>query len=488
MKKIVAHILFLLVICFALPVPAQRIYSGQIKVPGELKEVGDSIVLDLSVDINDLYINTNRFLTITPILTNGMSSVEYPPILINGTTRHKAYQRAVALGHIEEYEPVPGAVIQSKNKVLAPAPYHYSVAYQDWMQDAYLEVREVLCGCGGEREMITHERLFDKILLEPRAYNFLPGLSYLQPQAEPVKNRSERYEVYLNFPVGKTVIQREFGNNQSELNKLESAINTLKNDANLTVTRVNIAGYASPEGSVALNDRLSEGRAQALKTLLTGSIDLPASVYHVTHGGEDWTKLTELVEQSNLAHKDEILTIIRTTPDATQRQSKLVALDRGVPYKQLLNEFYPQLRRVICEVSYSVKNFTVEEGKEILRTKPQQLSLNEMFLIANTYDTGTKEFTDVFDTAVRLFPDDPVANLNAAASSLSRNDVIRAREYLQKADSGSPAYANNMGVLYMLQGDYANAVAEFNKAIAGGSREAQRKLDEINRKIFIMSF
>ena len=55
--------------------------------------------------------------------------------------------------------------------------------------------------------------------------------------------------------------------------------------------------------------------------------------------------------------------------------------------------------------------------------RPQNLSLNEMYLVANTYSNGSREFINVFETAVRLFPEDDVAKLNAAIAALSRGDV-----------------------------------------------------------------
>jgi hypothetical protein len=38
-----------------------------------------------------------------------------------------------------------------------------------------------------------------------------------------------------------------------------------------------------------------------------------------------------------------------------------------------------------------------------------------MYLVAQTYEPGSPEFNEVFDIAVRLFPDDETANLNAAS-------------------------------------------------------------------------
>ena len=66
--------------------------------------------------------------------------------------------------------------------------------------------------------------------------------------------------------------------------------------------------------------------------------------------------------------------------------------------------------------------------------RPQKLDLNEFYLAAQEYEPGTDEFTEVFETAVRMFPDDTIANLNAANAAM-RRDYDSARRYLNEAKS-----------------------------------------------------
>ncbi|MDH6321728.1 Tfp pilus assembly protein PilF, partial [Parabacteroides sp. PH5-13] len=122
---------------------------------------------------------------------------------------------------------------------------------------------------------------------------------------------------------------------------------------------------------------------------------------------------------------------------------------------------------------------------------PRQLSLNEMFLVANTYPEGSPQFAEVFETAVRLYPEDPVANLNAAASALKAGDQVRAERYLQNAASktqngnvvrGTAEYYNNLGVLEMLRGNAAKSKSLFKRASERNLDAALKNLDEIKRK------
>ena len=77
----------------------------------------------------------------------------------------------------------------------------------------------------------------------------------------------------------------------------------------------------------------------------------------------------------------------------------------------------------------------------VIREKPQHLSLNEMFLVANTYEPGSQDYNDVFEIAVRMYPNDETANLNAAVIALGKNNLDDAKRYLSKA--GTSAEAQN---------------------------------------------
>ena len=122
------------------------------------------------------------------------------------------------------------------------------------------------------------------------------------------------------------------------------------------------------------------------------------------------------------------------------------------------------------------------EARDLLHTRPQNLSLNEMYLVANLYEPGSAEFRDVFEIAVRMFPTDPAANLNAAAAALARRDTATAGVYLDRIAEQTPEVLNARGVLYMLQGNYAQAEEALTKAAEAGSPEARINLGELARK------
>jgi predicted Zn-dependent protease len=188
-----------------------------------------------------------------------------------------------------------------------------------------------------------------------------------------------------------------------------------------------------------------------------------------------------MVQNSYIEPKGAILSIIQTY-SGEMRKDRLKALGGGTVYQRLLQEYYPRLRRVVSRIEYTVRKFDVEEAKQIIKEHPQQLSLDEMFLVANTYPEGSKEFKEVFETAVCIFPKDPVANLNAAASALLDKDLARAERYLQKAKKNTPAYYNNLGVLSMMQNKTARAKNLFRYAAESKLAAAMENLKELKKK------
>lgn len=148
----------------------------------------------------------------------------------------------------------------------------------------------------------------------------------------------------------------------------------------------------------------------------------------------------------------------------------------------MLQHFYPALRHTDYRIDYNIRTFSdVEEIKRIMEERPQKLSLNEFYLVAGKYEPGTDEFTDVFETAVRMFPNDEVANLNAANAAIRRDDFAAARRYLNKAgDSAEAVYAR--GALAVREKDYDTAHRYLETARDMGLEKAAATLKELEER------
>ena len=288
--------------------------------------------------------------------------------------------------------------------------------------------------------------------------------SYVVPEVESPKVRSESYTAYLDFQQGRSEIISSLRNNAAELRRFNDMTQKIAADIYSTVSRITISGYASPEDTYERNMALSERRTQSVRNYVINTYGIDPGLFHVSGRGEDWTTLETLVAASNIPEKDLVLEIIRSGGDPDEREKSLKQLSNGDIYRQIFAEFYPALRRTDYVVDYIVVPFSIEESKRVILTHPQNLSLNEMYLISNTYEAGGTDFNEVFETAVRVFPNSDVANINAAAAALERRDTDAATLYLGRVKEHTPAYWNNLGVLNWLVGKREEAADCFSRA------------------------
>lgn len=91
---------------------------------------------------------------------------------------------------------------------------------------------------------------------------------------------------------------------------------------------------------------------------------------------EDWVGFKEKVEADpNVPNRSEVLAIIDSSDDPDRKEAKLRALGGGAAFRYVLKDIFPSLRRSEYKIDYTVREFTVDEGREIIKTRPQQLSL-----------------------------------------------------------------------------------------------------------------
>lgn len=297
-------------------------------------------------------------------------------------------------------------------------------------------------------------------------------VSYVIPEAEAVKTRSESGRAYLDFAAGRTEIVADFKNNAVELGRMRELIESVTDNPDATITAVTIVGHASPESTYDINLTLSERRAQALRNYIGMIYGLPASLFSVSGAGEDWEGLEELVEQSDVPRKEQVLRIIRNVGIFDGREKRLMDLAGGEPYRWMRAMLFPKLRRVEYRIDYTVSAFTVERSKEVMKTRPGTLSLNELYMIARTYPVGSDDFNKVFELAAVLYPDSDIANLNAAACALERKDTASATRHLARIEQHNDAYWNNMGILALLTGDRNRAAECFLRGGGHGEKNA----------------
>lgn len=439
--------------------PSPRLAGDMVSVENLYAGKADSrFVVSFELKLDSLDMPSNRQLVFTPYVAGAGVRRPMPPIVVNGRRADITYRRCGSSRF-----PSGVTAVRRKNGTGQTVGYSAILPYEEWMRNCNVVIGQDLCGCGDTLGS-------DAVELRRLRTPFMP---YVRPKAEGLKARADSGKAYIDFPVDKTTLYPDYRNNPSELDKIIKSINVVKDDRNTTITRVEIHGYASPESPYDHNAWLAENRAKTLTDYVRRLVDLPDTVFRVSSTPEDWAGLRDYVAGSSLPHRDDILAVIddaSSDPDSREWRIKL-----GWPddYRTLLRDCYPGLRHSDYRVDYVVRPFTVDEAREILKSNPKLLSLEEMYLVAQSYEPGSPEFNSVMETAVLMYPADPTANLNAACARVESGDYAGAERYLSKAGP-TPQALHLRGVIAMLRGDHAGAARLLDAAIAGGDAGARR--------------
>lgn len=442
-----------------------RLAATQVAVENtRVEHTDNNLVVSMDLVLDSLELPSNMRFVFTPIVRNAEEERFMEPVVVNGRKQQIMYER-------EDYKQYSAqtTVVRRKNETAQTVRYTAVLPYESWMKNADVAVYEDLCGCG---DLLDQNRTVVRRLRTPL-------LAFIRPQAEPSKDREMHGQAFIDFPVDRIELFPDYRNNPAELQKIIQSINVVKEDRNTSITSIEIHGYASPEGTYEHNTYLAENRARTLTDYVRRLVRLDSDLFHVTSTPEDWDGLRKRVVEGNLTHGSEILALIDDVslePDPKEWKIKTTYPE---DYRFMLDTWYPALRHSDYVVRYKVRAFSVEEAKALLHTKPQQLSLEEMYLVAQTYEPGSPEFNEVFQIAVRMYPDDPTANLNAACAALSVENYDAARRYLERAGN-SPQAVHARGVVAMQEGRLAEARNLFDQAAKAGVPEAAENLKNLD--------
>ena len=447
---------------------AQSVASGAVTIDSVQTSVeNERVDVAFKLNLSNLKLKAEQQLILTPMLAADGDTTALQPVIINGRSQQIRMMRASkrAKKYAEGKEPI---VVLRKNGTEQSISYSQTIMRKQPLESDVLQLfaAQDLCGCGDLQDQ-------DRTLLAniDNLDAWMPAIAFVKPAAEARKQRAETGEAYLSFRVNKTDIVVDLFDTTRELAKITKTIDLVRDDKNVEITGINIHGFASPDGPYANYERLARERAASLKNYVSHLYTIDNKLFSSNSTPEDWDGFRHKVQQSQLANKEEILKIANSNlapDDKDKRIRQLYPQD----YAVIMSDIYPRLRHSDYTVSYTVRPFSVEEAKQILKTRPQQLSLQEMYLVAQTMEEGSAEFNEVFDIAVRMFPNDPTANLNAACADLQRRDVASAEKHLLKAGNSAEAL-NARGALAVMKKDYALARQLFADAATAGSADAK---------------
>ena len=290
---------------------------------------------------------------------------------------------------------------------------------------------------------------------------------------------------------------------------LQAAIKDADKAERKQIHSLEVAGYASPDGGVALNEKLAQNRQKAAQNFLKKDLKknkVNASIESdIT--AEDWEGFQKAMENSNMQDKDLVLRVLAMYSDPEEREAQIKNLSSV--YGTIKDEILPALRRSRLILTTDLIGKTDDEIRELAKNAPAQLSVEELLYAATlTNDKAEKiaiykkaaelygdyrawnsigqiYFSDdeiaearrAFGKALEINPSDPDVNYNAGLAALADGDTEKAEEYLGKAAGTKANLDAALGTLYTQKGDYKAAANAYGSQ-ATNNAAAQQILNE----------
>ncbi len=303
----------------------------------------------------------------------------------------------------------------------------------------------------------------------------------------------------------------------SELNKSELAawkrrVKEAYTDPKQNVD-IEVSAYASPDGGLTLNEKLAAEREKRTSTYLDSEMKKQAvnTDINARYTAQDWEGFRQLVEASNLQDKDLVLRVLSMYEDPEVREKEIKNI--SFVFQDLAETILPQLRRSRLTANIEIIGKSDDEIMSFWRSSPKELNVEELMYAATLTDNPAEK-EKIYQYITANFPQDyrawnnigtsfyrageydkamqafnrslqvksqaPEANVNLALLALSKNETDKAEELLGTA-SGAKNLEQAMGLLYLKNGQYAQAESAFDNVKTNNAALAQLLTNNYNK-------
>lgn len=248
---------------------------------------------------------------------------------------------------------------------------------------------------------------------------------------------------------------------KSDIKNFQNALAKVSNDERREIKSTEVVAYASPDGSEALNNKLSSNREKsATKALGKVTKNLETGDVSTRSIGEDWSGFQELVSNSSIEDKELIIRVLSMYSDPAVREREIKNMSSV--YTTLATNVLPQLRRARFITSVEYTNYTAEELADLVNNNIDVLDEQALLrAAANVKDKDAK--ITIYKKAIEKY-NSQTAKVNAAVAYLCQGKNAEAKSMLSKADQNDENVKNLQGVLAMRDGKYEEATNYFNAA------------------------
>ena len=294
-----------------------------------------------------------------------------------------------------------------------------------------------------------------------------------------------------------------------EMKALQAAIKEAKNNEKKEINKIEVSGYASPDGGMDLNEKLAQNRQKAAAKFLQKDLkkNKVSNAVESNITAEDWEGFQKAMENSNLQDKDLVLRVLSMYSDPEEREAQIKNL--SAVYKNIAEDILPALRRSRLILTTDLIGKSDDEIRALAKNDPAQLSVEELLYAATLtndkaekmaiYQKAAELYNDYrayngmgqlyfeagnyaeagrcYQKALEIQPNDPDVNYNAGLVALAADDLEKAEYYFGKAAGTKANLSAAMGTLYTKKGDYAAAKKAYGEN-ATNNAAVQQILDE----------
>ena len=294
-----------------------------------------------------------------------------------------------------------------------------------------------------------------------------------------------------------------------QMQDLQAAIKEADQNERKAINKLEVSGYASPDGGMDLNEKLAGQRQKNAQDFLQKQLkkDKVNATIASDITAEDWAGFQALLENSNMQDKELVLRVLSMYTDPEEREAQIKNLSSV--YSTIADEILPALRRSRLILTTDLIGKSDEEILNFLKNDPSQLSVEEMLYAATltndnaekiaTYQKVADQFNDfrafnnmgmvyfeqgnvaearrAYNKALAIEPQNADVNFNAGVAAMADGDFAKAEEHFGKAAGTQGYLAAAMGTLYTMKGDYKAAKSAYGQA-ATNNAAVQQILDE----------
>ena len=386
-----------------------------------LTRVGDEMKVEADIQLTQEMLKGIKAFILTPQITDGENVVKLSPIGMY--SKDKFYPNLSAYG----FDGKEGELAYAKKDLPTVVSVNESVPYSRWMDGARLELVHEYEGCCGDSGVEEVEEIAKYV---EKCIDFTPTFRTMDPE-KMKKVETLTGEAIIDFPVNSVTLNDTYHNNTEELGKITSSIDKVKAADQAEILSVLLLGTASPEGRYSVNERLSEGRTQAVYDYVVAKYDFADGVITCESEPENWAGLRKYIEDSSFKNKDKMLSIIDGSLEPDAKEAKLRnAANWGTIRKKCL----PYLRTTTYTISYKTINYEANETK-----------------------------------------------VDLAYAEMQKGNFEKAAQILATADENDPEAEFARGTLAGINKDWRSATYHFKNAYEGGIEEARAYYEEVSR-------